>query len=271
MPNGATAKQYGGIISMENKGYTNRIFIRIVLCTFLALNIGFSNIALAAPNDFTTQEIELDRQEKIWESIDIKTLSSPNKKEGITCFDVNERGETIVGISSASHKEVYIFNANNEYESGFTFEDEGNFRVKWNNFNQNHIDICFMRGTTIVTVDKSARLVEIRAIIENHDNTLYWYTLDEPTRTMQKYQYELRKGNNIFCKIAPAYSRLVKISPEGNETVIYDVASEYEPKVILLGILFILFLATILILIIRKVLISFKDKKRRERPYSSAS
>lgn len=171
----------------------------------------------------STEEMPKDEQESLIENICINVFETEPKKRPITCFDVNENGLIALGTEYYEQKTISIYTSKGEFLYGLSFNDDGAFGVEWENENLN---IYLVRSELKITVDKAGQIKAVFKIKDTLENNSYWNNfIFSDTRNINGIEYKIDNDLGIINLIQSSYSRLVVTTPQGAETVLYDVGS----------------------------------------------
>ncbi len=148
-------------------------------------------------------------------------IDEPVVISGFADFDVNQKGQYALAYDGIVKDRVLVYDAEGNWLWGFTFYNDGALYVRWN---EDNILVYFVRSDVIVEVDKNGNCIGM------------WYVLDTPER----YRYVDEIFDAKECTVNGdtyraehwlfthelirwgKYPRLVKITPEGEKTVLFD-------------------------------------------------
>lgn len=217
---------------------------------------------VAMNTGFTTEDICEEDISTIYERLEIQEIDDSDVSIGFSCFDVNNKGEYILGFNAAQDK-ILVFSAEGEFLYGFSLKDNGSFGVEWDGEN---INIYRVRSDLAVSIDTTGNCVEIRKIKNTIENNNYWnHNIKATQRTNQGDIYTAENNLGIFNLLtAHTYSRLVKTLPNGEKIILFDITAQQTVNImvytILIGI-FVLICTVVLIVFIVRVV----NKRKSQR------
>lgn len=238
--------------------YIKVLGMMVFLCILLPAT------AFAKSQYILTTKIDEARQLDLFSNFDIKRLENQNLKYGINSFDIRDDGYILLGVGDSTSNEIYAYDSEGEYQFGFSYSNSGKSYVEWND---DFINLYIVRGAIVITFDTNAGLIEIKSIKAGNEGVT-WNRLNQNSITLKGVTYRIEKSPGI-ASLAPAYSKLLQINEDGTTKIIYDVSKEYDLKIVIIFLITSAFFVSILVLLIRKFVITHRDKKRRERPYST--
>ena len=99
----------------------------IILSILFFISIGCCPAQAAG---FIQETLSPEEEKTVRQNSTFTKLDKEPGKDMINCFDVNKDGMIAVGTSSRT-KRVVIYNSNNEFVTGYEFDDPGSFGVEW--------------------------------------------------------------------------------------------------------------------------------------------
>ena len=99
----------------------------IILSILFLISIGCCPAQAAG---FIQETLSPEEEKTVRQNSTFTKLDKEPGKDMINCFDVNKDGMIAVGTSSRT-KRVVIYNSNNEFVTGYEFDDPGSFGVEW--------------------------------------------------------------------------------------------------------------------------------------------
>lgn len=193
----------------------------VVFCLVMLIS-GVNSYALNT--GFTYDEISESRKESCIDSIKLTLVSEAPSGRSIVTFDVNEKGMIALGHDLPNlKKKISIYDSEGNFKYGYSFETHGSFNVEWDG---DYLNIYFVRSDYLVTVDSDANIIDIVEVQNTRENQKYsMYYLGGTERVVGDTKYTIRSDMGIFSFMQSSYSRLVKTSSDGTETILYDVNS----------------------------------------------
>ena len=191
----------------------------VVFCLVMLIS-GVNSYALNT--GFTVDEISESRKESCIDSIKLTLVSEAPSGRSIVAFDVNEKGMIALGHDLPNlKKKISIYDSEGNFKYGYSFETHGSFDVEWDG---DYLNIYFVRSDYLVTVDSDANIIDIVEVQNTRENQKYsMYYLGGTERVVGDTKYTIRSDMGIFSFMQSSYSRLVKTSSDGAETILYDV------------------------------------------------
>lgn len=232
---------------------------KILFFIFLFLFIVSQNFsAFAIYEAFNYESVSEEIQTNFINNINISLLSEEPKKQPIEVFDINKNGLIAIGNEHLDYKTVCIYSDEGVFQYGYKFNCSGSFGVEWN---ENNINIYFVRSDISVEVDSSGNIKEVLKIQNNTQNNYYWNNVVFANKKeLNNTVFSLENDMGILNLFSSDYSQLVKTDYTGDESIIYDVNSE---KVIKTYLVLILFFSFVIIAFINlKKLFSDKESIR---------
>ncbi len=210
-----------------------------------------SESALAMNTGFSTDNMESNDQQLFLSNINLSLITEEPKKNGITCFDVNDNGLIVIGSEASTKKSVSVYASDGTFKYGYAFNCSGSFGVEWDD---NNIIIYFVRSDVAALFDATGTNLELKKIQDTTDNNSYWnHSVYSTQRTVNGSQYSMRNNMGLFNIFTSSYSQLIKTDADGNQITIYDVSSAHTTKFVIIFIAVILFV----VLIVSKLILQF--------------
>ncbi len=223
------------------------LFLSFVLLFVLMMNV---LEVMAMNTGFSIEDIPEETKTTFVSNINISPLKTEPVKGGILCFDVNERGNIVIGQNGSQGKEVCVYTTQGEFLYGYTFNCSQSFGVEWDD---EYINIYFVRSDVIVSLDSDGKILDIKAVQDTIDNNSYRNSLlYSTTRTVGNTTYLIRNDMGIFNWIALSFSQIVTIDATGTESVIYDVNSIQFAKMIVIISLICVFVLVAIVAVVRQ-------------------
>ena len=185
----------------------------LVFCCLLVLP------SSAASDDLVLSELPQERAADIFAGLQLQAINEPDSKTGFSSFDVNEKGEYLLGFNNSDT--VLAYDENGAYLFGFTFDLNGSFHVRWT---ENGIVIYTFRSELAIFVDRNGDCLNIHKISDNDPENDNWInTLNAKERNINGTIYTAEHWlHNREGWYWGSYPRLVKILPNGEQVVLYE-------------------------------------------------
>lgn len=193
-----------------------------MICAFLfsIIIIQSSMISASALNTgFAVADISEDEQEKIEGNLQLAPITSEPIKYPIACFDVREDGMLVIGSNVGIHKQMICVYNQGEFQYGYIFTSAGDFGVEWDG---DRINLCFVRGDRVVSVDIDGQILQISKIEDTYANRSYWDDVRANKKSAQGQTYAIQNDLGILNLFAMGYSQLTSTNADGQTTVLYD-------------------------------------------------
>lgn len=203
-------------------------------------------ILLAVPcrainTGFVLEDVSEEEKENYIASLNLKPVDAPIKNTSFYCFDVNEKGQYAIGYNGpfVGHV-VNVYDADGAFLYGFSFSTYGAYSIQWDGEN---IIIYLVRGNLAFAIDPDITCVEVASIPDNADNQKYWRReVDSVEREVNGVTYQAK------AKLSSYHWKLVAVSPDGTETVLFHAPGGLE-KIITL-ILFVVLFGVIVVIVL---------------------
>ena len=221
-----------------------------MICAFLFSIIIIQNgmISASALNTgFSVADMSKEEQEKIEGNMQLKLITSEPTKYPVACFDVREDGMLVIGSDSGIDKKTICIYDQGEFQYGYTFTSAGDFGVEWDG---DRINLCFVRGDRVVSVDIDGQILQISKIEDTYANRSYWDDVRANKKSAQGQKYAIQNDLGILNLFAINYSQLTSTNADGQTTVLYDARTiVFVQSLIVTALTLILVVATVIFLI----------------------
>lgn len=208
----------------------------------VALLIISSLISLCQDNDIIVEAIDcevagtlLDRDTTtaLYEGIQIADASRfENINLGFINFDVSSSGNILVAYTN---NRIAVYDENYSFLSGFLVTNGSGYYVQWHDDN---IQIVFTRGSSCVEVSPQGDM-KCGIKVDSNNGKLYAnLSKKNNISTKSGVTFRAEKGANPFSvMLGNHYLKLIRISPDGSETILYDAtsASIFRTLLVLIG------------------------------------
>ena len=156
---------------------------------------------MALDEGFSVDSLPQNEIDTILENINITRIDEEPRKQGIFCFDVNERGEIAIGYEDFfAGKTVCVYSSDGAFQYGYRFATLGSYGIE---LEEDILKIYFVRSDLQVTVHSSGEIESVTEIQDTMENSSYWREiLDKSKRKVGEAEYVLRNEMgflNIFC------------------------------------------------------------------------
>ena len=126
-------------------------------------------------------------------------------------------------------KEICVYSSQGDFLYGYAFRANGIIAVEWD---QENLNFCFVRGGTLMSLDRSGNVLDIKDIPTTIKNDRYendlLYTFK---RTVGDMTYQIRNDQGPILNFFTTYrSQIVVTDPDGTERIIYDMNEEERNK-----------------------------------------
>ena len=195
----------------------------LILLLLLAVSLHNPIEVKAMNTGFETEELSGETIEHFLSYINLSLLVTEPEKRGILCFDVNEQGMIATSMEHGLRKkEICVYSSQGEFLYGYAFRANGIIAVEWD---QENLNLCFVRGGTLMSLDRSGNVLDIKDIPTTIRNDRYendlLYTFK---RTVGDTTYQIRNDQGPILNSFTTYrSQIVVTDPDGTERIIYDV------------------------------------------------
>lgn len=204
---------------------------------------------LAMETGFVTEEIGETDKVTFLSNSNINVLNSEPSKRAIKCFAVSQEGKIAVGQNHLGEKVISVYSSDGIFCYGLAFDCSGSFAVEWDNDN---LLIFFVRSDVIISVNPQGEIEEIYSVNDIEENRSYLNDILYSTQKIcEDGVYELRNDMGIFNWFLSSYSQLVFISPDGNETIIYDVNAAQLANAIIFSSILAIFVSIVVFALVR--------------------
>ena len=237
----------------------HKSIVLLLSLTFFIAFFAHGINAKAMHTGFDTEEMSEEDKTIFLKNVSITLFKTAPEKRGIQQFDVNEQGMIAVCQEHFGKKEVCIYNAQGEFLYGYSFNTSGSFRVEWDREN---INILFVRGGTLVSVDPDGTIVDMKDVPSTSRNSSYSLDLESTRRTVGETQYRIRNHMGILNLLASSYSQIVVTDPTGTERMIYDVNADQLIRTIVVLILIISLITITVVGLVREFKKAQREKEK---------
>ena len=224
-------------------------FNAIMLISFLLIVGVFFAISAEA------EEVNEERKENILEELCIQPLEEFEYKKAFNNYDVNANGEAIVSFNGWHFKAVAVFDKNGVFQYGYKCSTSNIFAVEWNGRYHN---LVLSKNNIILTLDDSANCIEMKECDKS-----YYYDLCKRkeitignSRYIQKNWLSFGEGHGY---------KLVSVSSDNIETVIYEIGTTRLVLQTAFMVLFVVVFSLGMSKLIKKMIKDIKENNQKAR------
>ncbi len=225
------------------------IFKRLLFITFFVfISLLVPIEAVATDTGFQTTDITHEKLESFMNNIELQLLTEEPSKEAIDCFDVDTKGFIVIGQSRSTVKYLCVYDVDMNFQYAYKFNCHGDYGIEWDDGN---ITIYFVRSDVVITIQPDGDLVNGYKVLNNRENTDYYYdSMLATTRYENGDKYTLKKNTSFLGDIG-SYSRLLKTDSDGNVQILYDASSTLFPRRIVVFVIIIIIVAITIVRLIK--------------------
>lgn len=179
-----------------------------------------------------------ERKTKLVNFADLEVVLNDEYKYLLTRFDVDEEGNYALGFESSGERGfVYVYNQNNDFLYGLSFNTNGAYGIE---LCEEGLNIFFNREAVILTYDRNGVCIDAQKLLTKTSDyyTLIDNYLRKTSETVDGRQYSMQRDVNI----GSSYSRFVVTDANGVETILYQDSSGpiSEIAIFAFGVLFLI-------------------------------
>ena len=190
----------------------------LFLFIVLMLIIQFDNTRASTLELEMQDKSQIDSQELVG-NLNLKMFFDEPKKTSFDYFDVAENGN--IAVCRTADNLVCIYSATGDFLYGYSFTCYGHFVAR---FREDCIDIYFVRGDYLVSIDASGNVLKVATILDSNNNYSIISDLLRVTHIdIGEFSYYLKNDMGLLNWIANDWSQIVVLDREtGNEKILYD-------------------------------------------------
>ena len=208
----------------------------------------------AMTTGFQTETISEERTEKILNNLDFSVEETEKSFNSISCFDISDNELIAIGVDDGYDKFINIYDENETFKYGYSFTDYGSFGFEFDNDN---LIVYLVRSDLAVLLDREGKCLSIESILNTTDNNYYWnHSVFAKVKEHNDDKYYQTNGNGFLRIFSPSYSQLIKVSPDGTKTIIFNKSTDYSIVNLLTIIVFILIMSIVIFKLVRLIKIS---------------
>lgn len=242
--------------------YIKRLFTLFAFWFLLSIS---TFPAYSMLNGFEIEPLTSTENKRIKSNTTFEHFDEEPAKDSIECFDVNESGEIAIGSESHSSKIISIYSTDGVFLYALEFETEGGFGLEWQD---NGLNVYFVRGAIGINIDPQGNILDVFAIKDTMENNSYWNNVVfSSTRNVNGTVYKIDNDLGIFNIVQSSYSRLVKISPNGEKIILYDVGNSQLFYTLLWTGVILIGIVSIITIILKQWKKNLEDMKKQERNF----
>ena len=205
---------------------------------------------------FLMQSVEKERADSYLSKIKLTRFTEEPIEAPIHNFDVNHNDQIAVGFDSIGKDLIGVYDSNGTLLYGYRSDSNSPILVKWDHDN---LEIYYTKSSLVITVDPDGNVLSVEEIINTPDSYRYWNVLEAQERTVGDTTYVIRNKNIILKILSPiSYSQILKISSNGQETVIYDVTVLHIMRCVFISLVLVSGFGVPIVYFIRKIKNNFK-------------
>ncbi len=225
-------------------------FLRYIAVLFLVILLSCIEVRTLATNyNSFSEHLPENEKNSFISNVNIRLIKEEPTKRRIECFDVSDKEMIVIAQKETNNNTVCVYSNNGMFQYGYVFNNEGSCAVEWNG---NDINIYFLRGGLVATVNNAGEIVRVLKL----QNTIEYYdylnqVIYSEKRMIGNNEYVLENDLGVFNAFASTYSTIVMKETLGNKKVLYDATSSAP-----------LFGVAVIILIIFVIIYFFKIRER---------
>ena len=206
----------------------------------------------AIQTGFKINELPSEEKNMFISNINLSLVEEEPVKKAIVCFDVNSNqliaiGQDTIGI----RKTICVYSNEGAFQYGYTFDCSGSFGVEWD---KEKLNIYFVRSDVVVSVTPKGEVLEALEVpytIEN--NTYVNHLLYSDKRIVGDEVFLIRNNMGLLNLFAASWSQIIVKDSVGVESIIYDVSSMQNSKMIVSISLICIFVLVAAAAVIRQI------------------
>ncbi len=203
-------------------------YVLIFILVFYLFGVHGTDVS-AATTGLVMTPYPQERADNFLRNVQLAVLYIEPKRRAIDCFDVSDDGLVALGCSDSRNKTVCIYTRDGVFQYGYSFFSSGSYAVE---FEQDHLNIYFVRSDLAVSVMPSGEVLAVREIVMNTESSQYWDdVVSSKKRQVGDTKYELCSDLGPFG-IFSADTQLVIREADGEEHIWYDVNKTHLVKMI---------------------------------------
>ncbi len=202
----------------------------VLFSVFVALLIVSSLIAISQKNDMVAETtdceiagilLDSDTTVTLYKGIQIADSSQFEKLNlGIVNFDVSDSGNILIAYTN---NRIAVYDENYHFLSGFLVTNGSYYYVQWNG---NSIQIVFTRGSVCLEVSLQGDMKRGMKVDSNNGKLFENLEKKNNISTKDGYTFRAEKSENpLIVMFGNHYLKLIRISPDGFETILYNADS----------------------------------------------
>ncbi len=177
--------------------------------------------------DFETSEIPYEDQERLCQNIELRALDKAETKAAINCFSVGINGNIAVGFKNNT---LNVYNQNGDFLYGYSFKLYGNYFLSWE---EDDVLLFLVRESVSIRLDNTGTWLEVREVSNTPENDRLSSKLIGANYASENgYIYISTNDYGWFGKLSSTKSKLIQISPDGTEKILYDVSKRYHATMV---------------------------------------
>ena len=141
-----------------------KFFVSLFLVSVLIWNESMDILAMTT--GFSTEDMELDEQQRFLSAIGLSVSEMSPKKDMIKCFDVNKDGMIALGAQNSNEATVSIYRQDGVFQYAYHFNCSGSYGIEWEGSN---LIIYFVRADVAALFDRSGENIGMYKIPDTNE------------------------------------------------------------------------------------------------------
>lgn len=193
----------------------------LILCTILSISQEQGHTEKAESYEISGTLLDSNTTSLLSSEIQMSDSSQfTNSYLEIADFDISETGQILIAYTN---DRIAVYDENYRFLYGYIINSESSYYVKWN---QKNIQIIFVRGSLCLEISPQGNVVRGLKVDSNNGRLFVDLGKRSSISTNDGTVFRVEKGTNPLSVLSGNhYLKLVKVSPDGTETVLYDVTS----------------------------------------------
>ncbi len=209
-------------------------FFSLVMTAAAVLWMMLSAVTVHAENISFTLEPYVLTEQRIEES-GYMPLTEEQRGIGILCFSVSGTGQIAVGYGYTSPF-VSIYGADGAFQSGFQLDTHGGvYDLEWQ---EDFLWVYIVRSDTAMRIMPGEGVQAICDIPDTVGNNSAWNQLSAQKQVINGSEYRLREHYTSF--FTHKADTIVRIEPDGSETIVFSIqpeAEKYAKELVILAVI----------------------------------
>ena len=214
---------YYGLVNMMRK--CSKFLITTITIINILLFDSFR--VFATDNGVQVSELSEEKIEDVIGRMNVSLLAEEPKRNYISCFNVSPSGLIVVGRGSI-FKEICVYSSDGVFQYGILDKSSnGSYYVEFDD--QDNVVVYYVRSDYKITYDRDGKIIDVQEVLKTVSNEQYFRSnLDARTREQNGTKYIIRNDMGLLNLFAMSkYSKLIKLTPENEEIVLYDISTKH--------------------------------------------